>query len=63
MSYTRRINVIYIIYYINKSLTKESSIKNIFCSILFDDILKLEWNRRYLSPDIFSPKNLEEIDY
>ena len=52
-----------IIYYIVKSLTRKADIRNFLCSILVDDILKLEGNKKYLSPDIFSPKNLEEDDY
>ena len=52
-----------IIYYIVKSLTRKADIRNFLCSILVDDILKLEGNRKYLSPDIFSSKNLEEDDY
>ena len=51
-----------IIYYIVKSLTRKADIRNFLCSILVNDILKIEGNRKYLSPDIFSPKNLEEED-
>ena len=49
-----------ILYYIIKSLTRKADIRNFLCSILVDDILKLEGKQKYLSPDIFSPKNIEE---
>ena len=53
-----------IIYHIVKSLTRKADIRNFLCSILVDDILKLEGNRKYLSPNIFNQKNLEEeYDY
>ena len=46
-----------ILSYIIKSLTRKADIRNFLCSILADNILKLEGNRKYLSPDIFSAKN------
>ena len=49
-----------IIYYIIKSLTRKADIRNFLCSILVENILKLEGNRKYLSPDVFSQKNLDE---
>ena len=52
-----------IIYFIVKSLTRKADIRNFLCSILVDDILKLEGNKKYLSPDIFSLKNFEENDF
>ena len=44
-------------------MTRKADIRNFLCSILVDDILKLEGNKKYLSPDIFSPKNFEDNDY
>ena len=49
-----------IIYFIVKSLTRKADIRNFLCSILVDDIIKLQGYRKYLSPDIFSQKNLED---
>ena len=51
-----------ILYYIIKSLTRKADIRNFLCSILVDDILKLEGYRKYLSPDIFSQNNFEDKD-
>ena len=49
-----------ILYYIIKSLTRKADIRNFLCSILVENILKLEGNRKYLSPDVFSQKNLDD---
>jgi len=48
-----------ILYFIIKSLTRKADIRNFLCSILVENILKLEGNRKYLSPDVFSQKNLD----
>jgi hypothetical protein len=50
-----------ILYYIIKSLTRKADIRNFLCSILVENILKLEGNRKYLSPDVFSQKNLDDV--
>ena len=50
-----------ILYYIIKSLTRKADIRNFLCSILVENILKLEGNRKYLSPDVFSPKNFDDV--
>ena len=49
-----------IIYHILKSLSRKADIRNFFCSILADNINKLQGNRKYLSLDIFRPNNFEE---
>ena len=51
-----------IIYHILKSLSRKADIRNFFCSILVDNINKLQGNRKYLSLDIFRPNNFEEDD-
>ena len=52
-----------VLYYTIKSLTRKADIRNFLCSILVDNILKLEGNRKYLSPDVFSPRNFEEDEF
>ena len=49
-----------ILYFIIKSLTRKADIRNFLCSILVENILKLEGNRKYLSPDVFSKNNLDD---
>ena len=41
-----------ILYYIIRTLTRKADIRNFLCSILVNDILKLEGFRKHLSPDI-----------
>ena len=49
-----------ILYYIIKSLTRKADIRNFLCSILVNNILKLEGKKKYLSPDIFAQKKFED---
>ena len=52
----------HIIYHILKSLSRKADVRNFFCSILIDNINKLQGNRKYLSLDIFRPNNFEDED-
>ena len=42
-------------------MTRKADIRNFLCSILVENILKLEGNRKYLSPDVFSQQNLDDV--
>ena len=46
-----------------KSLSRKADIRNFLCSILVDGINLLQSNRKYLSPDVFHPKDLDEDNY